>query len=183
MPRLPVLFSLLLALPLGAEERPAPPKGYKWEACPQAKAELLLPEGWHRTEDLGSLSATCTLAPTLDRSLTNQTEAVIVTLLLRVPEKSGLSADAFAARLVEELARRSPESRRSSARQDPFFAYRVELTLEDGGSRTRIYQLAFANPLTGSVYLVAARAPESEWPRFWKKVRPILEQLGLDPEA
>lgn len=182
-----VLAVFFLFTPVSEEPRREAPSGYRWQSCPETKVELLVPDGWRLLGEAGASASTCTLAPEagaapLQRG-TPPEQAVVVTLLRGVPEKSGMPADLFAARLTEELSQGSPDSRRSSSRQDPFFAYRVEMTLEENGKRFRLYHLAFANPVTGSVYLVSARAPESQWPRFWKKVLPVLKQLGLDPES
>lgn len=182
--RLAVLAFLLAGTALSSsEERPQAPRGYAWQPCPAARAELLVPSGWQVHEAGGEQHASCTISPEPIVAGKPPLRGIVLTLLRNVPEKSGLSADQFASRLTEELSRRTPGSRRGAARRDPFFAYRVELTLEEEGGRVRLHQLALANPLTGSVYLVTVRGPEAEWTGFWKQVVPILDRLGLDPEA
>ncbi len=104
-----------------------------------------------------------------------------LSLLRQVPERTGQTPSDFARGFLDKLAEKYRLRRRSSSSQPPFEAFRAEIELADEqGKPLRLYQLAIANPLTGSVYLIAFRAPVTRYEAEWKRVERALEHLGLD---
>jgi hypothetical protein len=182
-PRLSPLEALLwlavAGLPAAAGEET--PHGYSWVDCTGMGARLLLPDGWHFRDRPGSESDVCSIS-TAPPDGTGQFETgLAITRLRNVPDKAGVSTSDFARRLLDEVAKTHRVRRRSSSSQPPFEAYRAEVETEapDGGT-LRLYELAIANPSTGTVYLVVFRTPAKRWDADWKRVEPVVERLGLD---
>lgn len=182
--RLP-LAALLLALALPASApgtgSDAAPAGYRWVDCASMGARLLMPEGWTLTATPGTEADACSLTAAPPEPDGGFATGVSVTRLRHVPERSGLSASEFARGFLDELEQRHGVRRRSSSSQPPFEAFRAELEMDDGRfGRIRVYQLAIANPATGTVYLIVFRTPAERWGKDWPVAAPILDRLGLD---
>jgi hypothetical protein len=175
-----ILALALIAGAAGAAE-PAAPSGYTWIECPAMRARLLKPEGWHFDERRAADSDTCSVSTAPVDAQGQFETGFALTRLRDVPGRSGVPAGEFARRFLDEVERTHPVRRRSSSSQPPFEAYRaeVEATAADGRA-IRIYQLAIANPATGSVYLAVFRAPADLWETSWKKIEPVIERLGLE---
>ena len=185
--RLPLAAPLLLlalaasAAGAGAPADAAPPAGYRWIACESMGARLLMPEGWTLRAAPGWEADACSISRTPPDASGEFETGVAVTRLRHVPEKTGLAPSEFARGFVDELESRYKLRRRSSSSQPPFEAFRAELDTQDArGARFRLYQLAIANPATGTVYLIVFRTPAERWERDWPVVEPILDRLGLD---
>lgn len=174
-----VALLIAAAAPLAAEA-PAP-TGYHWADCEPMAARLLVPDGWHLRSSPGDQADGCSVSaepPGEDGSFVT---GVALSRLRHVPERTGLSPSAFAERFLDELAERYRVRRRSSSRQPPFEAFRAEVEADQpNGGKLRLYQLAIANPATGTVYLIVFRTPAERWKQDWPRVQPLLEQLGLD---
>ena len=48
--------------------------------------------------------------------------------------------------------------------------------------KVHLYNLLIANERTGSMFMIIAEAPETEWAANWPKLKPILSMLGIDDE-
>ena len=183
-PRRPLAALLLaLLLPAGASGAAgdAAPSGYRWIECESMGARLLMPEGWTLTATPGAEADACSLTAAPPDPTGEFETGVSVTRLRHVPERTGLSASEFARGFLDELEARHGVRRRSSSSQPPFEAFRAELEMDGGRfGRMRVYQLAIANPATGSVYLIVFRTPAARWGKEWPLAAPILDRLGLD---
>jgi hypothetical protein len=145
------------------------------------RARLLRPDGWHFDERSAADSATCSVSATAVDERGQFETGLAITRLRDVPEKSGVSASEFARRFLDEVERAHQVRRRSSSSQPPFEAYRAEVeTSAADGRAIRIYQIAIANPSTGSVYLVVFRTPAERWEADWQRIEPVVERLGLE---
>jgi len=174
-------MALWAAAPLGGAERGAPPAGYRWERCAGMRAEVLVPEGWHFRDAPGRSADACSFSLDAPDAAGRFELGVSLSLLRQVPERSGQTPSDFARGFLDQLAQRYRVRRRSSSSQPPFEAFRAEIELADErGEPLRLYQLAIANPSTGSVYLIAYRAPAGRYDEGWKRVERSLERLGLD---
>ncbi len=173
------LLSLLVASPLAAAE-PAP-AGYSWRACSGMSAEVLVPDGWHFRDAPGEGADACSFSLDAPDANGRFEIGVSLSLLRHVSERTGQTPSDFARGFLDRLAERYRVRRRSSSSQPPFEAFRAEIDLEDErGNALRLYQLAIANPLSGSVYLVAYRAPAARYEKEWRRVERAIERLGLD---
>ena len=174
-----VVAALVAAGPLVAAE--AAPSGYAWRSCTGMGAEVLVPDGWHFRDAPGDRADACSFSldpPSADGRFET---GVSLSLLRQVPERTGQTPSDFARGFLDKLAEKYRVRKRSSSSQPPFEAFRAEIELADAqGKPLRLYQLAIANPMTGSVYLVAFRAPASRYEAEWKRVERALEHLGLD---
>lgn len=174
---------LALLLPAGASgaASDAAPAGYRWVDCESMGARLLLPEGWTLTATPGAEADACSLTAAPPDPTGEFETGVSVTRLRHVPERTGVSASEFARGFLDELEARHGVRRRSSSSQPPFEAFRAELEMDGGRfGRMRVYQLAIANPATGTVYLILFRTPAERWGKEWPVAAPILDRLGLD---
>ncbi len=183
--RTPLAFAALLALAhlarAAAGGESDPPAGYSWVDCQPMGARLLQPDGWVLRAAPGGEADACSLSAEAPDARGEFSTGVSITRLRHVPERTGLAPSEFALGFIDELARRYELRRRSSSSQPPFEAFRAELTTRDeSGAEFRLYQLAIANPATGSVYLIVFRTPAARWERDWPRVEPILDRLGLD---
>ncbi len=177
------LLALALAPPAAGEADA--PAGYAWVDCEPMGARLLMPDGWVlRAAPGGAEADACSISETAPDARGEFATGISITRLRHVTEKSGLAPSEFARGFLDELERRYEVRRRSSSSQPPFEAFRAELaTRDDQGVEFRLYQLAIANPATGSVYLIVFRTPAARWDRDWPRVEPILDRLGLDTGA
>lgn len=176
-----LLFALLLPADAPGGAGDAAPAGYRWVDCESMGARLLLPEGWTLTATTGAEADACSLTAAPPDPTGEFETGVSVTRLRHVPERTGLSASEFARGFLDELEARHGVRRRSSSSQPPFEAFRAELEMDGGRfGRMRVYQLAIANPATGTVYLILFRTPAERWGKEWPLAAPILDRLGLD---
>lgn len=177
------LLALASAAPAAGGEDAAP-AGYAWVDCAPMGARLLRPEGWVLRTAPGGEADACSLSSAAPDARGEFATGLSITRLRHVPERTGLTPSEFARGFIDELARRYEVRRRSSSSQPPFEAFRAELsTREESGAEFRLYQLAIANPATGSVYLIVFRTPAASWDRDWPRVEPILDRLGLDTNS
>ena len=175
----PLLLLLASAATAGAAE--TAPDGYRWVDCESMGARLLLPDGWTLTAAAGAEADACSLTAVPPDADGRFETGVSITRLRHVPERSGVTPSEFAQGFVDELERRHGVRRRSSSSQPPFEAFRAELEMDDARfGRLRVYQLAIANPATGSVYLILFHTPAGRWGKDWPVAAPILDRLGLD---
>lgn len=174
-----LLFPLCAALPARAAD--VAPAGYSWRTCTGMGAEVLVPDGWHFRDAPGDRADACSFSLDPPSAEGKFETGVSLSLLRQVPERTGQTPSDFARGFLDKLAERYRLRRRSSSSQPPFEAFRAEVDLEDErGKPLRLYQLAIANPMSGSVYLVAFRAPAARYEAEWKRVERALERLGLD---
>lgn len=173
------LLALLAVTPVAAAE--SAPDGYSWHACTGMGAEVLVPDGWVFRDAPGEGADACSFSLDAPDANGRFEIGVSLSLLRHVSERTGQTPSDFARGFLDKLAERYRVRRRSSSSQPPFEAFRAEIDLEDErGEALRLYQLAIANPLTGSVYLVAFRAPAARYEKEWKRVERAIERLGLD---
>lgn len=157
------------------------PAGYRWVDCESMGARLLMPETWTLRAAPGGEADVCSISAVAPDAQGEFETGISVTRLRHVPEKTGLPPSEFAQGFLDELERRYKVRRRSSSSQPPFEAFRAEVdTVDARGGHYRLYQLAIANPATGTVYLIVFRTPAERWEHDWPLAEPILDRLGLD---
>jgi hypothetical protein len=163
---------------------PPPPSGYSWKACRAAQGALLLPRGWFFREETKGDAGACFVS----RESTAGGNRYNVGLLLRVlrdlPKKTGLAPSRWASEYLKQSTREHAVVRQSQGPQGPFFAYRLESrsTLSPREKALHTYTLLIANDQTGTLFLVVAEAPESQWREAWRTLEPVLKMLLLDNE-
>ncbi|SFQ41489.1 hypothetical protein [Hymenobacter arizonensis] len=181
------LFLLLFALPAVAQkynaELATPPTGFTWQALPEIKGAMLLPEGWYfKPEGQKDANAYFLTLEEIVEGGEFQT-GITINVNRKLKAKTGLAAPnyakAFSARggigpnleLLEKQA----------TVDGPFHKYmvRYRAALPDADPKI-IYQLAIGNAKTDTLYTVVFESPEKDWTEAWKLGEVMLKELVLD---
>jgi hypothetical protein len=172
-----ILLSCLL-LPvafLQAQELPPAQNGFHWQRIPDIKGAFLVPTGWYFKSE--------TKGPTLGYFVTRENIDSIgsfkVGLTVNVvPRMKSRSALLYMNQFMDKLPEGRTVRRSWDANEGPFRGRGC--LFED--NEAVMYQLAYANPKTNTLYLFLFEAPVSEWEDSWKLGAQIMQTLVIDDE-
>ncbi|GAB3315079.1 hypothetical protein ACFQT0_00585 [Hymenobacter humi] len=182
-----LLFLLLLALPAAAQKYNTAlgtaPAGFRWQALPDVKAAMPLPEGWYYKAE-GQKGAT-TFYLTQDEigeSGEFQTGASL-NVVRKVKAKTGRQAPAYAELLMMRtgFGQGQQQLEKTSTADGPF--YKLAVRYRDAPSEAEprvVYQMALANAKTDTLYLLTFESPEKNWAEAWKLGEQMIKELVLD---
>jgi len=182
-----VILVLLLARPAPAQHLDTPlaepPAGLHWQPLPEARAALLLPDGWYFRPDIQKSSLTYYL--TQDQiGESGQYQAGLSLHVVRHARKyTRLPAPAYTERLMMRAGfGRGQRQLEQSTRTEGAFSFRwvrYREALPDAEPRM-VYQLAMANGKTDTLYLLVFEGPEKEWAELWPLGEVMVRELTLD---
>jgi len=185
-----LVFSLLgwlLARPAAAQKHDIAladaPAGFHWQALPEVKAAMLLPDGWYyKAEHPKGTEAYFLSQEEIGEGGEFQTGLslnVVTKVKAKTNRRAADYAQAFNARAgggpgQQVLARHDTAS---GVFRTSLVRYRA--TPPDAESKI-IGQWAIANTKTDTLYLLIFESPEKEWPEAWKLGAVMLRELVLD---
>lgn len=175
-----LLMLLLLAAPARAQRLDVPlpeaPAGLHWQPLPEARAALLLPDGWYFKPEVQKNALTYYL--TQDPIGENgQYQAGLSLHVVRHAKKfTKLPAATYAERLMLRAGYgRGQRAQEQGSRQEGPLTLRwvrYREALPDAEPRM-VYQLAAANAKTDTLYLLVFESLEKDWAELW----PLGEQM------
>ncbi|WP_426058859.1 hypothetical protein [Hymenobacter sp. B1770] len=181
------LFLLLVALPAVAQkynaELSTPPAGFAWQALPEIKGAMLMPEGWYfKPEGQKDANAYFLTQEEIVDGGEFQT-GVSINVNRKLKAKSGRTAPdyakAFSARTgigpnLEVLEKQATVD-------GLFHKYMVRYRASPADADPKIIcQLAIGNAKTDTLYILVFESPEKDWVEAWKLGDVMLKELVLD---
>jgi len=182
-----VLLALLLARPARAQRldtllAEAPP-GFHWQPLPEARAALLLPDGWYFSPDIQKTSLTYYLTPDPIGESGQYQAGLSLHVVRRAKKYTRLPAPAYIERLMLRAGfGRGQRQQEQGSRAEGAFSFRwvrYHEALPDAEPRM-VYQLALANGKTDTLYLLVFEGPEKEWSELWPLGQVMVRELTLD---
>lgn len=183
------LFALLclLVLPARAQHLDTPlaepPAGFHWQPLPEARAALLLPDGWYFKPDIQKTSLTYYLTQEAIGE-SGQYQAGLSLHIVRHARKfTRLPAPTYAERLMMRAGfGRGQQQLEQSATTAGAISRRAVCyreALPDAEPRM-VYQLALANGKTDTLYLLVFEGLEKEWPELWPLGEVMVREWVVD---
>lgn len=181
------LLTLLLAAPARAQRLDTPlaepPAGFHWQPLPEARAALLLPDGWYFRPDVQKTSLTYYLTQN-EIGESGLYQAGLSLHVVRHAQKyTKLPAPTYTERLMLRAGfGRAQRQLEQGARTEGAFSFRwvrYREALPDAEPRM-VYQLAMANGKTDTLYLLVFEGPEKEWAELWPLGQQMVRELTLD---
>jgi hypothetical protein len=182
-----LLFLLFFALPAVAQKYNAelgtPPAGFTWQALPEIKAAMLLPEGWYfKPEAQKDANAYfLTLEEIVDGG--EFQTGVTMNVNRKLKAKSGRTAPDYAKAFSARggIGPNQELLEKQTTVDGPFHKYMVRYRASPPDADPKIiYQLAIANAKTDTLYILIFESPEKEWAEAWKLGEVMLKELVLD---
>jgi hypothetical protein len=165
-------------VPLGT-----PPAGFRWQALPEVKAAMPLPEGWfYKAEGPKG-------APTyyLTQEEMGESEEFQTGLSLQVVRKAKAKTGHPAAEYAELLMMRTgfganqKQLEKNASVEGPFYKRTVRYREAPPEAAAHVvYHLALANAKTDTLYLLTFESPEAEWTEAWRLGEVMVRELVLD---
>jgi hypothetical protein len=164
--------------PLGAA-----PAGFHWQVLPEARAAMLLPDGWYFKAEVEKKGLTYYLTQDeIGESGLFQTGATL-RVVRKVKSQTKLPAVTYAERLMMRagFGRGQRQLDQSAAAEGAFSrrAVRYREALPDAEPRV-VYQLALANSRTDTLYLLVFESLEKDWAEAWQAGEVMVRELTLD---
>jgi hypothetical protein len=159
------------------------PAGFHWQALPEIKGAMLLPEGWYfkASGEKGSVTYFLTQEE-IGESGEFQT-GVSLHVVRKVKAKTTRAAPAYAEVLMMRAGygRGQQQLEKSAAVEGRFHKHTVRFreSLPEGEVRL-VYQLTLANAKTDTLYLLTFESPEKDWPAAWLLGDVMVKELVLD---
>lgn len=181
------LYLLIFVLPAAAQKYdtklPAPPTGFTWQALPESKAAMLLPEGWYYKAEAQKGSTTHYLTQQeIGESGEFQT-GLSLQVVRKVAAKTKRPAPDYAEFLMLRtgFGRGQQQLEKASSVEGPFHKWAVRFRDAPPDTDARIvYQMALANAKTDTLYLLTFESPEKDWTEAWKLGAVMVRELVLD---
>lgn len=181
------LLLLLLARPARAQHLDTPlaepPAGFHWQPLPEARAALLLPDGWYFRPDIQKTSLTYYLTQDEIGESGLYQAGLSLHVVRHARKYTKLPAPAYTERLMMRagFGRGQRQLEQSARTEGPisFRAVRYREALPDTEPRM-VYQLAVANGKTDTLYLLVFEGPEKDWAELWPLGQVMVRELTLD---
>jgi len=153
--------------------------GWREQDLPAVKARILVPEGWHLTEqeEEGVVIYQITrenVEPGSDTYIAGLTLSVTT----KVPERAELSPSKYAAELLASAEDANPAV---VTKEGPFAKYRLEYAIEGQDGNIQIVDVAYANDGTGTLYFIAWQSPQLECEALDPIREKVLSSVVFDP--
>ena len=181
------LFLLLFALPAIAQktntELGTAPAGFSWQALPEIKASMLLPEGWYfKPEGQKGANAYFLTKEEIVEGGEFQTGASI-NVNRKLKAKTGRIAPDYA-KAFSALGGRGANQELLEERAEidgPLHKYMVRFRASPPNAASKIiYQIAIGNVKTDTLYILVFESPEKDWPQAWKLGEVMIREWVLD---
>ena len=161
---------------------PPPPTGFSWQRAPRIKGAFLVPEGWHyhtRQEDKDH-QYFISLEPYAEPDGYDTGLSVKVTT--GVPEKTGLSPSAYAAKFIRTMQGEFETLEEPfTAQRPPFESHGALFTVTDPDKGPfNAFMTAIANDSTGTVYFCIFEGPADRWDTLWPIGEVMLVKLVVN---
>ena len=181
------LFLLLLAWPAAAQKfntpLNSPPAGFSWQALPDIKAAMLLPEGWYYRAEGQKGAATYYLTQDeIGESGEFQT-GVALHVVRKVKAQTRRPAPEYAEFLMLRtgFGKGQQQLERAASVDGPVHKRFVRYREAPSEAEARmVYQMALANAKTDTIYLFTFESPEKDWAEAWKLGEVMAKELVLD---
>lgn len=182
-----VMLTLLLAAPARAQRFDVPlaepPAGFHWQPLPEARAALLLPDGWYFRPDIQKNSLTYYLTQDQIGESGLYQAGLSLHVVRHAKKFTKLPAPTYAERLMLRagFGRGQHGQAEGSRKEGPFMLrwVRYREALPDAEPRV-VYQLALANAKTDTLYLLVFESLEKDWPELWPLGEQMVRELTLD---
>jgi hypothetical protein len=181
------LLGLLPALPAAAQQFDIPlgaaPVGLHWQQLPEARAAMLLPDGWYYKSEGEKGDKTYFLTgDEIGDSGEFQTGATLH-VVRRVKARTRRPAATYAQDLMLRagFGRHQQQLAKSTATTGAFQQHMVRYRETPPEAEPRVvYQLALANTRTDTLYLLTFESLEKDWPAAWQLGEQMVQRLVLD---
>jgi hypothetical protein len=182
-----LVLALLLAAPARAQRLDVPlaepPAGLHWQPLPEARAALLLPDGWYFKPDVQKNSLTYYLTQDAIGESGQYQAGLSLHVVRRAKKFTKLPAPAYAERLMLRAGYgRGQRAQEQGSRQEGPLGLRwvrYREALPDAEPRM-VYQLAVANGKTDTLYLLVFEGLEKEWSELWPLGQQMVREWVLD---
>jgi hypothetical protein len=175
-----ILAVLLLGLvPCFAIDLPKPPDGFAWHAVQAIKGAILVPNGWHFSEESGKGTFAFFITEDEFTPPARFRTGINITALLGNPS---------AAAQMAKFVRAQAEHYHVEVSSGTLGTFKT-LQCQYDPARTpeheaiRVALLSVFNPDTGAVYLVAFNSPIASWGESWPKGQVVLKTLVLNAKV
>ncbi|MDO7876821.1 hypothetical protein Q5H93_18900 [Hymenobacter sp. ASUV-10] len=181
------ILALLLTLPARAQRLDTPlaepPAGFHWQPLPEARAALLLPDGWYFRPEVQKNNLTYYLTQDQMGESGQYQAGLSLHVVRRAKKYTRLPAPAYAERLMLRAGfgqgQRQQEQGHRTEGPLALRWVRYREALPDAEPRM-VYQLAMANGKTDTLYLLVFEGPEKEWAELWPLGQTMVRELTLD---
>ncbi|MCC3154835.1 hypothetical protein Q3A66_17110 [Hymenobacter sp. BT770] len=181
------LILLFLTLPAAAQKYNTPlgtaPAGFRWQALPDIKAAMPLPEGWYYKAD-GQKGATTYFLTRDEIGESGEFQpGASLNVVRKVKAKTGRQAADYAELLMLRTGFGPGQQQldKTSSVDGPFYKRAVRYREAPPEAEPRVvYQMALANAKTDTLYLLTFESPEKDWADAWKLGEVMLRELVLD---
>jgi hypothetical protein len=181
------LFLLLLTLPAAAQkyntQTGTAPAGFTWQALPDIKAAMPLPEGWYyKAEGQKGATTYYLTREEIGESGEFQTGASL-NVVRKVKAKTGRQAPDYAELLMMRtgFGKGQQQLEKTSSADGPFYKRTVRYRESPPEAETRIvYHMALANAKTDTLYLLTFESAEKDWAEAWKLGERMIKDWVLD---
>lgn len=171
-----------------AEQRPSPPKGFKWHEIRELKAAFLMPDGWHHS----SVSKDGTIAYRFTKEDASGTEPFLTGLTVNVARdvkgKSKVDPSLYAVHYLQNYEKGARVLKEMSLDTiGKLTRVRMEVVKKlphiDPERKFRLHLVTIANDETGTLYVLNFGAPEADWKAAWKQGKKMTGLFFLDDDV
>lgn len=156
------------------------PEGYTWQSVSSMDAYFLLPKNWFTKEE--ESNGTKAYFITKENIETNGRfkTGMSINCIPNMSKKINISVDKYACTFIDVLADKYTLIKKFKTDIGPFTRYACEIKGNNNGEEIHMYQLCVANNRTGTLYIIVAESPESEWNENSKILDKISTNCNLE---
>ena len=159
------------------------PAGFGWQALPDIKAAMPLPEGWYYKAEGQKGATTYFLTRDEIGESGEYRTGMSLNVVRKVKSKTGRQAPDYAELLMMRTGFSPGQKQLEKASSVDGVFYRRTVRYRDAPPEAEarvVYQMALANAKTDTLYLLTFESPEKDWPAAWKMGEAMIKELVLD---